>query len=136
MTGILFSSVRDTLFELLGDKQYLGAQPGIIASLHTWSKTLSLHPHIHCLVTGGGLTTAKQWLSVQGTFLLSFRVVRKLFRGKVLAGTRKALRSGELILPHAMRPQQVENLLNKLGRKKWNVHVRERYSHGKGYLPI
>ena len=46
--------MRDTLLELLGDEAYLGAKPGIIATLHTWTQTLLLHPHVHCLVTGGG----------------------------------------------------------------------------------
>ena len=54
MTQLLFASVHDTLVELLGDAKYLGARPGIIATLHTWTQTLLLHPHVHCLVTGGG----------------------------------------------------------------------------------
>ena len=56
MTTLLFQAVRDTLGTLLADPTHLGAQPGIIAALHTWSQTLVLHPHVHCLVTGGGLT--------------------------------------------------------------------------------
>ena len=56
MTTLLFQAVRDTLGTLLADPKYLGAQPGILAALHTWSQTLVLHPHVHCLVTGGGLT--------------------------------------------------------------------------------
>ena len=57
MTTLLFQAVRDTLSTLLADPKYLGAQPGIMAALHTWSQTLVLHPHLHCLVTGGGLTS-------------------------------------------------------------------------------
>ena len=52
MTTLLFQAVRDTLGTLLADPKYLGAQPGILAALHTWSQTLVLHPHVHCLVTG------------------------------------------------------------------------------------
>lgn len=48
MTSLLLTAVRDTVFMLLGDAKYLGAQPGIIAALHTWGQTLVLHPHIHC----------------------------------------------------------------------------------------
>jgi hypothetical protein len=59
MMQILFKSATDTLFELLEDHKYLGARPGIIASVHTWSKTLLLHPHLHCLVSGGGLLGTK-----------------------------------------------------------------------------
>jgi hypothetical protein len=54
MSTLLFQAVRETLFDLLADPEYLGAQPGILAALHTWSQTLVLHPHLHCLVTGAG----------------------------------------------------------------------------------
>jgi hypothetical protein len=57
MTTRLFAAVRETLAELLRDEQYLGAQTGIIAALHTWRQTLVLQPHLHCLVTGGGSRT-------------------------------------------------------------------------------
>ena len=65
MSGLLFASVHDTLLELLSDAKYLGAKPGIIATLHTWSQTLILHPHIHCLVTGGGRHESGHWVAVQ-----------------------------------------------------------------------
>src|SRR5262249_51500447 len=61
MTTLLFQAVHDTLRTLLADPKYLGAQPGIIAALHTWSQTLVLHPHVHCLVTGGGVTPDGHW---------------------------------------------------------------------------
>lgn len=57
MTPLLVPTVHETLDELLGDEKYLGACPGIIAALHTWSQTLVFHPHLHCLVTGGGART-------------------------------------------------------------------------------
>jgi hypothetical protein len=132
MTTLLFQAVRDTLCTLLADPQYLGAQPGIIAALHTWSQTLVLHPHLHCLVTGGGLTSDGHWKAVHNGFLLPSRVVMPLFRGKLLAALRRALRQGQLQLPVGMHPQRCENLLNKLGRAKWNVHIRERYPTGPG----
>jgi hypothetical protein len=58
MASLLFQAAWDTLSTLLADPQYLGAQVGILTALHTWSQTLVLHPHLHCLVTGGGLTAA------------------------------------------------------------------------------
>jgi Transposase zinc-binding domain/Putative transposase len=70
MTTLLFAGVRDTLLELLGDEAYLGAKPGIIATLHTWTQTLLLHPHVHCLVTSGGLTESGDWVAVRHGFLL------------------------------------------------------------------
>lgn len=134
MSQLLFASVHETLLELLGDAKYLGAKPGIIATLHTWSQTLLLHPHIHCLVTGGGLNEGGQWVAVRNGFLLPKRVVMALFRGKLLAAIRQGLHQGQLRPPEGKSRQQRENLLNKLGRTKWNVHIRERYPHGQGVL--
>jgi Putative transposase/Transposase zinc-binding domain len=134
MTNLLFATVHETLDELLGDARYLGACPGIMAALHTWSQTLVLHPHLHCLVTGGGLTDAGQWRPVRNGFLLPVRVVMAVFRGKLLAALRQGLAQGQLRLPEGRSHQQMANLLNKLGRTKWNVHIRERYPHGTGVL--
>ncbi|HSF30677.1 MAG TPA: transposase [Candidatus Tectomicrobia bacterium] len=134
MSGLLFASVHDTLLELLGDRKYLGATPGMIATLHTWSQTLLLHPHIHCLVTGGGLSETGQWVAVRNGFLLPMAVVMALFRGKLLAAIRQGVAQGQLTLPEGQRRQQLENRLNQLGRTKWNVHIRERYAYGQGVL--
>jgi hypothetical protein len=134
MANLLFRCAVATLMELLQDKKYLGALPGIIASLHTWGRNLSQHPHLHCLVTGGGWIDGL-WKAVTGGYLLPFEVVRKLFRGKYIAALRQAHREGDLQLPEGMSDQQLENLFNKLGRKvKWNVHIRERYAHGTGVM--
>jgi hypothetical protein len=129
----LFTAVRDTLLELLADPKYLGARPGVIATLHTWGRTLSFHPHVHCLVTGGGLT-AGGWKSVRNGYLLPVRVVRALFRGKLLAALRQALAHGRLALPPDLSPTRCENLRRQLGRKTWNVRIQERYPHGRGVL--
>src|SRR5918999_152792 len=99
MTTLLFQAVRDTLGTLLADPKYLGAQPGIIAALHTWSQTLVLHPHLHCLVTGGGLTPAGQWVAVRHGFLLPARAAMAVCRGKMVAAIRQAMARGALALP-------------------------------------
>jgi hypothetical protein len=133
----LFQAVRDTLGTLLADPKYLGAQPGILAALHTWSQTLVLHPHVHCLVTGGGLTPDGSWKAVRTGFLLPARVVMAVLRGKMLAAIRQALGREVLTLPEAVRPQQMLNLLTRLGhpkKTKWNVHIMERYRHGAGVV--
>jgi hypothetical protein len=137
MSTLLFQAVRETLFDLLADPQYLGAQPGMIAALHTWSQTLVLHPHVHCLVTGGGRTPAGQWVAVRHGFLLPARVVMAVFRGKLLDALRRALAREELTLPETLRPQQLVTLLHRLGhprKTKWNVRIMERYRHGAGVV--
>ena len=138
MTTLLFQAVRDTLCTLLADPKYLGAQPGIIAALHTWSQTLVLHPHVHCLVTGGGLTPdgalegRPQRLSAPGTG------GHGGVSGQDAGGHPAGLGRGDaLVLPEPMRPQQFLNLLNRLGhptKTKWNVRIMERYRHGAGVV--
>jgi hypothetical protein len=134
MANLLFKSAIETLSELLGDPKHLGAKVGIIASLHTWSRKLDFHPHLHCLATAGGLAVG-EWVASSKTFLLPFGIVRAVFRGKYLYYLRKALAREELVLPAGMGPQQARNLFNKLGRRrKWNVKLKETYSYGEGVL--
>ena len=137
MTTRLFQAVRDTLCTFLAAPKYLGAQPGIIAALHTWSQTLVLHPHVHGLVTGGGRTPTGQWVAVRNGFLLPARVVMAVFRGKMLAAIRQAVAREALTLPEGMRPQQLRHLLTRLGhptKTPWNVWIMERYRHGAGVV--
>jgi hypothetical protein len=134
MTNILFTTVRDTLHEFFLDDRHIGGKPGIIATLHTWSQTLILHPHIHCLITEGGLKGGK-WIGTRKRgYLLPVRAVMPVFRGKLLAYIDRAVEKGELKLPEGMSLQRWKNLKNKLGRVKWNVHIRERYEYGKGIV--
>jgi hypothetical protein len=137
MTPRLCHAVRATLVELLAAPKYWGAQPGMIAALHTWSQTLGLPPHVHCLVTGGGLTSEGAWKAVRHGLLLPVRVVMAVWRGKLLAAIRQALAAEALVVPEGVRPQPLLNLLTRLGhprKTQWNVHIRERYRHGAGVV--
>ena len=131
MMNALFATVRDTLGELLGDPRYLGAQPGMVLALHTWGRSLSLHPHIHALVSDGGWD-GERWVAPRRSHFLPARVVMTLFRGKFLAELARLHRGGQLRLPDQCSPERFGSLLNRLGRKKWNVHLQTRYSHGQG----
>ena len=135
LTTLCLQAVRDTLGSLLAAPQYLGAQPGMLAALPTWSQTLGLHPHLPCLVTGGGLTPAGQWKAVRTGFLLPARVVMAVCRGKLLAAIRQAWARAALTRPADLRPQSFLTLLTRLGhpkKTKWNGHIRERYRPGAG----
>jgi hypothetical protein len=131
MMSLLFGAVRDTLSELLGDPRYLGAQPGMVLALHTWGRSLSLHPHVHALVTDGGWSDAG-WVSPRRSHFLPARVLMRLFRGKFLAGLRRLEASGELRLPEDLSGPCLSRLLHRAGRKKWNVRLCARYAHGRG----
>jgi hypothetical protein len=131
LANLLCQAVWATLSELLEDPKYLGATPGMIAALHTWGQTLVLHPHLHCLVTGGGLG-GDTWKAVHDGYLLPARVVMPVFRGKLLQRVGKALDAGQLTLPPSVVPHQLQMLLNRLGRKKWHVQIMTRSAHGQG----
>ena len=132
MANLLFGAARDVLLELLEDQRYLGATPAFISALHTWGRSLSLHPHLHVLVADGGLREEGTWAKPRRSHFLPARVVMWLFRGKLLDALRRALDQGKLRLPPDLSRERLRSLLNRLGRIKWNVHIRARYAHGAG----
>ena len=81
MTQLLFTATAETLHTLCADAKHIGATPGFILALHTWGRSLSLHPHIHALITDGGLNAEGQWQRPKRSCFLPARVVMALFRG-------------------------------------------------------
>jgi len=84
MYNLLFKTVAETLQELAADKKFLGAQLGFTTVLHTWGQNLSYHPHLHCIIPAGGLSTAAKWVYSRKKFFIPVRVLSRLFRGKFL----------------------------------------------------
>ena len=83
--SLLFKASSETLKELASDPKYLNANIGFISILHTWGQNLMDHPHIHCIVTGGGLSLKnKKWISSKNNFFLPVKVISSLFRGKFM----------------------------------------------------
>lgn len=82
--SLMHRCASETLLELSADKKYLGATPGIIQVLHTWGQELNFHPHIHCIITGAGLTQTKQLRKSRRKFFIPVKVLGKKFRGKFL----------------------------------------------------
>lgn len=107
LSGLLFQAVRDTLMELLDDPKCLDAKPGLMLAFHSWGRTLVLHPHVHALVSGGGLHRDGHWQGVRNGFLLPVRVVKALFRGKFIGGLRRLHERGELELPADIHAQSL-----------------------------
>lgn len=124
---LLFASAREALFELAADGRYLGARPGALMALHTWGQQLALHPHVHCLVTAGGVDDEGRWRHCRRRHFLPAEPLKRLFRGKLLAGLQRLAERGELRLPEGWTLVEVEHLREELAHKRWNVHVRERY---------
>jgi hypothetical protein len=95
--GLLMRCAAETILELAADPDHLGAQTGVVAVLHTWGQTLQFHPHVHCLVPGGGLSLDRtSWVGSRPHFFLPVRVLSRVFRGKFLAGLRAAFTRGRL----------------------------------------
>jgi hypothetical protein len=94
---LMFKCVADTLLTIAADPKRLGAKPGITAVLHTWGSSLVHHPHIHCIVTGGGLSPdQRQWIASRPHFFLPVKVLGARFRNRFLQALRTAHDKGEL----------------------------------------
>jgi len=129
---LLFTSVRETIQKLSRDPRYLEAMPGVILALHTWARNQTFHPHIHCVISHGGLDGTGKWRIPKRKSYLPAKVMMMIFRGKYLAGIKKALAVGELVIPSNEREQRLINLCNKLGRQDWVVYCAKPYEHGHG----
>ena len=92
---LLFASVAETLQEVALHPKRLGAKIGLIAVLHTWTQTLLYHPHVHCIVPGGGLDpSGNRWIQARPDFFLPVRVLSRVFRGKLLCKLKAKLAGG------------------------------------------
>ena len=110
--NLLFRCVAETIQELSADNKYLGAATGHTAVLHTWGQNLSFHPHIHCIVPGGGLTKLGRWLPSRKKFFLPVKVLSRKFRGKFLS------------LFKQWFPGIEPSLLNECYHKEWIVYCK------------
>jgi hypothetical protein len=103
--SILFRAAAETLHTIAADPQHLGAQIGFFAVLHTWGQTLVFHPHLHCVVPGGGLSRdGSQWIACRRGFFLPVRVLSRLFRRLFLGYLRDAFDTGQLRFSGALQP--------------------------------
>ena len=128
----LFKAVSATLKILSKDKRHIGGQMGYLLALHTWSRSLGEHPHIHCLATHGGVDEQGQWKTPKRKGLFPAEVVKRMFRGKFLALISDALNNGLLVYPAQKEQQYWRNMINKQGRVKWQVYACKPYQHGLG----
>lgn len=114
---LLFAAASATLLELARDPKRLGAELGVTMVLHTWTRELSFHPHVHAIVTGGGLSDDDaRWVPTRKGFLFPVRVMGALFRGKMLAALERAHAHGHLDLGNVD--------LRALRSKPWIVYAK------------
>jgi hypothetical protein len=127
--NLLFRAVRETLLQVAATPRHLGAQIGGLMVLHTWGQTLELHPHVHVIVPGGGLSPdGQRWVSCKPGFFLPVRVLSRLLRGKLLAFLKQEHDRGELSwtggLSPLADPRQFARFLSPLYQKEWAVYAK------------
>ena len=126
---LLFAAASRTLLELGQDPERLGAQLGFSAILHTWTRTLEYHPHLHCIVTGGGLNAAgDQWVPTRPDYLFPVNVLGALFRGKFLDGLRRLYAAGDLAFgpgcAELEAPAHFRRFVDRLYGQDWVVYAK------------
>src|ERR1700686_5239748 len=124
--GILFRAAAQTLLTIAADPKHLGAEIGFLAVLHTWGQNLLHHPHLHCVVTGGGLPAdGSQWISCRPRYFLPVPVLSCLFRRLFLGYLQKAFDAGHLEFFSSLEPLRERRAflryLAPLRRAKWVV---------------
>ena len=139
MYDLLFRSVSETIIVLANDPKHLGAKIGIIGVLHTWGQNLMDHPHIHCIVTGGGLSAdGGRWVPCRKGFFIPVRVMSTLFRGKFLGLLKKCFLLDDLAFPgsicHLKQPGDFEIFRKQLYQKRWVVYCKPPFDGPKGVL--
>lgn len=139
MYNLLFRSVSETLMQLANDPKRLGARIGFMGILHTWGQNLMGHPHIHCVVTGGGLSPGgDHWVSCRKGFFIPVRVMSALFSGKFLDYLKRSYESEELAFPgiigHLKEPAAFERFRRQFYHKRWVVYCKPPFNGVEGVL--
>lgn len=121
---LLFKTAWSVMQSFAGDAKHLAAKPGMIAVLHTWGQNLSLHPHLHCIVPGGGVNKQGKWKSARskGKFLFPVKAMSQVFRARFVAGLRKAF------------PEQPKTFFDQLFSKPWVIYAKRPFQHPKAVV--
>jgi hypothetical protein len=130
---ILLKAAAETLSTIAADRRHLGAEIGFVAVLHTWGQNFQHHPHVHCLVPGGGLSSDRtRWVSCRPGFFLRVRVLSRLFRRLFLEKLRAAFEAGELaffgVLARLADAPVFARCLAELRRVEWVVYAKRPFA--------
>lgn len=129
MYNLLFKATSETILELCEDEKYLGVKVGITSMLHTWGQTGQYHPHIHMIVTGGGLDNLGNWKDCKNDYLLPVKVISRLFRGKLLS----MIKEEELVFYNEYEylndKEELNKYLKPLYEKEWVCYSKEPFNN-------
>ena len=131
--GILFRATADTLRTIAADPKHLGATIGFFAVLHTWGQTLVHHPHLHCVVPGGGLSPdGTRWIPCRPGFFLPVRVLSRLFRRLFLTALQAAFDAGQLRFAGTRQaladPRRFADHLHPARQTEWVVYAKRPFA--------
>lgn len=130
---LLFKCASDTILTLCKDSNYMGATPGIISVLHSWGQQLNLHPHLHTMVSGGGLSQTNQFLETKHKgFIIPVEAVGKMFRGKYMATLKQYWNSGKLLFngecAELKNRFSWKQFVNQMYEKQWLPFIKETFN--------
>ncbi len=120
---LLFDASSATLLTFAKDTKHMGATPGVISVLHTWGQQLSFHPHVHCIVSGGGIANGNRWkecVNSDRRFLFPVKAMSIVYRAKILQALQQMINDGEVISVK----EDTKQLINLLYTKEWNVYAK------------
>lgn len=131
--GLIFSAASDTLITLCKDKKYMGALPGIVSVLHTWGQKLNFHPHLHVMLSGGGITPDFKLVKTKHKgFIIPVKAIGRMFRGKFMSKLKSFYKTGQLELTGAVSkysdPDCWQSLVDTLYSKEWMPFVKETFN--------
>jgi len=132
MYNLLFKAVKETLIDIALTEKYFGAKIGFFSILHTWGQKLNLHPHLHCVVPGGGYDeAAKIWKKTPKNYLLPIIVLRKRFRSLFLKNLKLLYNENELYLKGTkyQDPELFQNLIDNLFKTEWVLYLKESFNN-------
>lgn len=137
--NLLFKAASETLLEVAASNNFLGAKIGFTSVLHTWGQNLAFHPHLHCIVMGGGLDpTGTQFVKSRKDYFLPVKVLSKVFRGKFIFHLKKALENPLIAfaLPSSSVPQvgYFPKLIKSLYKHDWVVYAKPTFDHPQAVL--
>ena len=128
MLNLLLEASSYTLLQFAKDEKYPGAQPGIIAVLHTWGQQLSFHPHVHCIVSGGGIDKDKRWkeaLKAKHKFLFPAKAVAQVYRAYFLKQLQKQIGKGIVTMRNEEQQRDWLTLRSSLYKMEWITYFKE-----------
>jgi hypothetical protein len=131
--GLLFRTAAETLLQIAADPKHLGAKIGFLAVLHTWGQTLLHHPHLHCVVPGGGLSPdQRRWIPCGHKFFLPVKVLSVVFRGKFLDALERTFKQHKITLAGQLTPLQspaeFAALLRAAAHRDWVVYAKRPFA--------